>query len=687
VGWSGGQFYLILSNNGFSDTTGDQYSTTINLSNLTDTTAVSTYQSGPFMTWLVGNNWVNGSIPFNVAGGNYFIKAFDGAATSVAVTDTYITVTAAFMVFPSSGTAGQALMMMGWAFSANAKVNITYLNTTGTNYIPIANQVQADALGAFVYNTAAIDLKQLTTPAGSSTPTMTPIIFNAKDVPGDGYNSTYIEYSRGLWKVIGSTTSQNRTAPAGTLWGNATDFTGSILVERQVNQTIRLVGMYFAPGTANILWDGVTNIGTATVNGTGYFDATINVPMTGVGGHWIVIQDSGVSFYVRVYVTPTLILNPSSGPIGTTVTVTAYGFPASVGTTTVYNATLRWYGDTDKNIAWALTDSTGMFTTTFVVPKDFGGSHAVTATVNGSTTTSTAYFTITPMLSVSPSTFANNCTIYVTASGTGFDPEEWYFFYVDNALYIPWTAAEEDGDLVVELASGGFRPGMHKVHVIMDDEASPYKIVANATFWVTLENDYEGALLTSINNTVTSLSGLSGVNATLLLGINNGVASLQTDMGVVKADIAAIKPVITTISSGVATVQTSIGTLQTSLSSISGTLSSVSGTMGTISTSIGHIDSSLASIGTKVTSIENGVATIQTDLGTLQGTVTATDGKVATIQTGIGTLTADVADVQTSVDAVPGAVNLPIWIAVILALVAAIASIACLFLIRKKIAG
>jgi len=291
VTWSGAQFYLLISTNGFSDTTGTQYSPIFTVADLTQPNVLTfTNANG---TWKMGNNWVNGSTPLSIAGGKYFIKAFDGAATSVAVTGTYITITGALQTIPASGPGGATLSLVGHAFGANSFVNLTYYNTTGTNKIPIANLVQADAQGQFTYTMTAPDLMQLVTPAGDYTPSWTTITFNAKETI-DEYNATYNEYARGLKQV------QSNVAIG--LWGNGTDLSATVV--RQVGQTIQLTGLYFYPGSASVLWDGTTNIATTTVNATGGFDTNITVPSTSTGGHWIVVQDANhAPFYVKITAT------------------------------------------------------------------------------------------------------------------------------------------------------------------------------------------------------------------------------------------------------------------------------------------------------------------------------------------------------------------------------------------------
>jgi peptidoglycan hydrolase CwlO-like protein len=196
-------------------------------------------------------------------------------------------------------------------------------------------------------------------------------------------------------------------------------------------------------------------------------------------------------------------------------------------------------------------------------------------------------------------------------------------------------------------------------------------------------NGNVATISTSIGTLTTTVNAI-GANVTSIKGT---VATIQTSIGTLQTTVTAINASLVGINNGFATVQTSVGTLTTSVSSISSTLSGVSGTVGTISSSVGSLTTSLSSIGTTVTSINGNVATIKTDLGTLSGTVTTISNGVATIQTGIGTLQADVSSLTTDVSNVPGQISIPIWVAVVLALIAALAAIASLLLVRRKIAG
>jgi hypothetical protein len=172
-----------------------------------------------------------------------------------------------------------------------------------------------------------------------------------------------------------------------------------------------------------------------------------------------------------------------------------------------------------------------------------------------------------------------------------------------------------------------------------------------------------GAMITGINNTMVaeiatltdkyvnmSLSQLNAKIIGIYSELNTTYVSINTNFGVMEAQLSALNASITAVSNGVATIQTSLGTIQASLNSLNAKIVAVNGTVATIKTDIGTINTSLASINAQLTSIQGNVATIQTSLGTIQGTVTSINGSIATIKTQLGTL-------QTSVNGVTSSVN------------------------------
>ena len=680
VTWSGGQFYLLLSADGYSQVSpGDlRYTPSFNVADLVATTTkVVTDPTGTFPgSWTIGNNLVVGSIPSNIAGGAYYIKAFDGAVTSLAVTSSSITVTASISVAPTTGAAGTSLTIKGNAFPANALVNITYLNPITAAYSTINNLTQTGTIGNFSYSFPAPDLKRTTTVPGDQALITDTIQFQVtENKTAAVYTTSYDENTRGLLQFgrprAGSVAGNLQNSTLG-IFGNLTDFTTTVSVG--VGDSLRIVGNWFYPGAMTIKWDNsidVTPTGFAA-NGTGYFNATVTVPTTGLGTHNVTIVDNGaVVFAVFVNVVQSITINPTTGPIGTTVVVTGYGFPAQgVPAGNVYNVTITFAG-TSTVRASTLTNTAGYFNTSFVVPTAAGGSNEVRATANDTAGTyANKTFSVIASFTVTPTSFyANSSNTAVVATGTGIDPANRFFVAIDN-VFSPFSnttngiAPSSAGELTFTFIGVGYQPGLHVVALYQ--VGGNNKPVANATFTVLSTPD---SMISAINDTVTSI---------------------KSDTTTMKANLTTIigwGPTITNINNGVATIQGTLGTMTQTLSSMQATLSSVSGQVASISTSIGTMTAQLSALDAKVTSIEGKFVTIETSLGTIEGVVQTIDSRTATIWTDVGTLTMDVATLQDSVDSIPGAVNLWVYIAIALAAIAAIASIITLVIVRQKIAA
>jgi hypothetical protein len=151
VTWSGGTVDLYLSSDGYASLTipGDvRYGPTFSVALIKGGTPDSTTYSG----YTVGMDWINGTIPttLDIPGGNYYVKAFDGATAAVAVTDNYLTINATFEVVPSYGPGQAAIDLKGYALPANDLANLSY--NDGSGWTTIQDLVPADDLGRFVYS-------------------------------------------------------------------------------------------------------------------------------------------------------------------------------------------------------------------------------------------------------------------------------------------------------------------------------------------------------------------------------------------------------------------------------------------------------------------------------------------------------------------------------------------------------
>ena len=295
VTWSGGQVDLYISADGYASLTipGDvRYGPTFIVAEIASSTITQIAEDD--VRYTVGKNWINGTIPetLEIPGGNYFVKAFDGAP-SVAVTDNYIRIVAAFDVVPDFGPGQASLQLRGYTLPANDYANLSFNN--GTGWVKIQDLVPANDLGRFVYAMLAPDLAEAL-PAGLQPESYSTILFRMiVDSTGQTEPDTFEEYKRGLKQVDGV------TAADGYLWGNNTDFTGT--VQTPALGEMIIAGRWFHPGTVTILWDGTTVIGTTIADATGFFNTSVTVPLSSQGVHKVIIDDGKTAFAFDVDVT------------------------------------------------------------------------------------------------------------------------------------------------------------------------------------------------------------------------------------------------------------------------------------------------------------------------------------------------------------------------------------------------
>jgi hypothetical protein len=165
-----------------------------------------------------------------------------------------------------------------------------------------------------------------------------------------------------------------------------------------------------------VQWDGVDYAsGTTPSSGS----ATFTVPETIGGSHSIVVQSpQGTQVFSGSFsVLPSIVIDPNSGAVGTSVSVSGEGFAAAEN-----NVVATYDGNNAKTDI--IADSNGSWNTTFVVPASAKGSHAVSA--SGSTTSASAVgnmtFSLTPAISISP--LSGGVGTQVTVSGQGFVANE-----------------------------------------------------------------------------------------------------------------------------------------------------------------------------------------------------------------------------------------------------------------------
>ena len=193
-----------------------------------------------------------------------------------------------------------------------------------------------------------------------------------------------------------------------------------------VGDTVTLTGDGFdASSTVTITFDGtavVTSPSTVTSNTSGTLPSvTFTVPEASRGSHTVRAQDAGGNYDTATFtVGQKITIDPTSGPSGTTVTVTGRGFAASSTITITYD------GETvTTDPATVTTNTAGYFTAEFDVPAGEAGTYVVQAS-DASTNAATANFEATTSATISQTTSETapgNVGMSLTITGVGFTPE------------------------------------------------------------------------------------------------------------------------------------------------------------------------------------------------------------------------------------------------------------------------
>jgi hypothetical protein len=630
------------------------FNVTATFQNVTDAYSGETY-------WL-GNGLIIGPITSSKVvpkGSLYYVKITDvSPSSSIPSSDVAVSVNQwwpyeSIVVSPTKGPAGTVITVKGVAWDSAKKVNITWATSAVSLTKVVVGPLSPDANGVFSVTFIAEDL-EITTADNSTR------YVNAY------YNVTSASVlDSAAFLECGRRWEQVQDYPVHP--GDGEDYADGAV---EIFDEIYVAGRYWwASGQVTFYWDWGLSTQVVLKSGVnltidGFFNVTVTIPEAAVGWHTISAVDQSFNLNASVLVIPTLILVPNRGPQGTNVTAYGYGFPASSGSA-VYNVTLIWDGYDHVRVANGTTDDLGKFVFYFLAPRDYGGSHdvdAFTTDADGDIISWMAddEFYITAVLVITPNQFANNCSLLVIVNGSGFksgwwDGESATFYEVDldnqhldvGGFYHEWYDRDWDwgmtkiegvwangtGDLSFGFVGCGFLPGKHVISVYevaneyeedWDDFAGP---AAWECFEVTAEGDLYAGLLGAINTTVTD------VKATLVL-VQGDVATIKTDVGLLKISVAALDA--------------------------------------------------------KVVALQGNVATVQTTVGIIQGNVTSISGNLATVATNVGTIKADVSAVKADVSGVGsnvGSLTTPLWAAVGLSLIAAIAAIFAVISIRGKLAA
>jgi hypothetical protein len=642
VTFSGSQFFLYISTNGLSEiclgpnnpagcTSADfEFAGPFNVADLSSPPKILSngFSIGKFNSTTVA---LEGPIPRNLSAGNYYIKFFDGTSTSVAVTAQYIQIVPNLLISPAAGPAGASVTVTGYGYTAGGTVNITFNPKVDTSV-----NVTASSTGGFNYTFTAGYLGSPSSPMiydnffTLSPPNGLQLNVIATDTKTSlSASATYTEYYRNFQYIL----SYNPSGvvqpvsvpllvpplPPPPPYPNGSSVNGYVL------QKFDIAGNFWNP-TQNLTFtfDGtpITPVASSGApNATGYFWANFTLPISSLGIHNFRVIDANTNMSILINIQTTLIVTPQSGPEGTTVSLTGYGFHSSAGITawwfgTSFSAPVNADASTEEILLYnATTSAVGSFTATFKVPSNvYGGLHTILAN-DSKNQNATVTFYVTPTFSSTPSTAPLGSNVMVSGSGlpagsTNYQSSEfpnvntnptgapvtYYETTYDNSFNPNILVGNDTGAGNVTLVAAGV-PMVHYIAVYKvfyfppSTSGPPVAILSLNVTGSTNEGSQIMSLLNSVlsnqNNEMTVLNNILSQSKANGAAIANVSSQVQGVSGQVSSLSNSVSSLSSAVSSGFQSTSSSLSGISSTLSSVQSQTSqipTVSGNLGNVST-------------------------------------------------------------------------------------------------------
>ncbi len=577
-------------------------------------------------TFVVGNNWINGTMPFMVEGGKqYWLKITDidpGTAeggyippSDVAVSINSIVFTPAFDAFAENGdntvVPNEPLYVRGYALPLDLEVNITQNGELMKAFVT-ASKKTSDGWNwtGFEVTFPALDLV-LRSPDTADTITIE--VINATDNNGTVlYPEDFTQEARAVWLAryadeypLGLTlVDHNGDYSSGP--GNITLYTG-------LEYNITLYNFPFK-GSVTLKIENATYEITRTIEPSpisldeegSVVNATITIPIDLKSGKYVIRifdnNDVEYNFTVNVVVIPVILADPDSGQVGSQFVLYGYNFYDYVG-----DYVTIWFEVNDYGVYVMLKNFTvpgATWSVILTVPEAAGGDRVIEAReADGTTFIASTIFTVLPKLEVVPSEFPLDGR-EVLVLGTGFMAGEPYFVDIDNKYLgvgdeLTLVYPNENGTVKITFIAAGFAPGLHVVALYPVDYDGEYEPAHYAFFNVTGVTPDTEVIMSKLEEIQTTLADVNNA----LLVIQGNIAYLVTEVGDIKLGISDLKAMITQLGDDI----------ELKLDNVNESIVSIVVKKG--DEIITELGTKLSDLEAMITEVKDGVAEVKTILG------------------------------------------------------------------------
>ncbi len=234
-----------------------------------------------------------------------------------------------------------------------------------------------------------------------------------------------------------------------------------------VGDQVTVSGTGFAASqVVTVTFDAVavtTTPATVTTNTSGSFTATFTIPASSRGAHTVKAQDTSLNAATAIFtVGPKIVLSPTTGPAGITVTIVGSGFGASQPVTITYGTTA-----VTTTPATVTTNTSGGFSCSFTAPA--GQAATFTVSASDGIYTATASFVATFSATISEQTNASDpghVGMELTIEGTGFLPDTTVTVtYATDPVTLATITTDTSGDFSVDITIPASDGGVHTITV------------------------------------------------------------------------------------------------------------------------------------------------------------------------------------------------------------------------------
>jgi hypothetical protein len=681
VTFSGAQFYLYMSTNGFANvntTAGDiKFAGPFSASDLTGAGKYQVQGIGGGITgasYWIGSpaameDLIVGPIPVLISSAYTYIKVYDGSCganptfcggTGVAGAKQLVIVQPGIVIDVKQGPAWTPVHVSGGGFSANqmVQINASYLFAswsgvqtgvdvatsgaipTGPGYFgpvlmtivdtkvavnqPACCYYSTSGFPVFVtltaVNATAGPLDEDDVPLNAAQNIASPVVF---DEWYRYFNQVSSYFSGAAVDIVPYAVSPG--------YGNGTigPATPPPVLPGQpipvyITGTLGIVGSNFTVSGTTTVWINGVQVGAAvTDSAAGHFIANVTIPKLASGTYEVTVLNNNVPYQFKIKVLPTLILTPPSGTTGseagsgTMVTATAYGFPSN-------SYVSLWWGE------YTLGDGNDYFLLNSTVDHTGSYNHTIT-------------FLVPP-------------DVYGGAHGVAATTDKWPATVLDTSL--------DAGTGFVAETTFTVTPSI---------TITPNSVSSNTKGWFVVDGDgFDPTKLyfAQIDNSL-ALSGYPGLQPGSDGDLNINFSSAGFRPGVHQLELfdwttslgsGAYAPQVWTyfnvtitgdfVGNAVAALQSSLTNIQTSL----GTINAALGPSGPIQTDLSGIVSTLSGITSTLSGVTSSLSTISTAVGPSGPIQTALSGLASTISSATTGL-AKTSDVTSAVNQITASIT------------------------------